>query len=126
VPLNEFNRIVFVSGSYDFLSDAQIDELKNWIKAGGILITVNSASRWAIDRNISSEKLVVKEENSTTRTAGRQPTSIFSTKIDLSSPIAFGLTSDKLPVIKENSLYISSSRNSIAKFNDSPLLNGYI
>lgn len=126
VPLNEFNRIVFVSGSYDFLSDAQIDELKNWIKAGGILITVNSASRWAIDRKISSEKLVVKEENSTTRTAGRQPTSIFSTKIDLSSPIAFGLTSDKLPVIKENSLYISSSRNSIAKFNDSPLLNGYI
>ncbi len=126
VPLNEFNRIVFVSGSYDFLSDAQIDELKNWIKAGGILITINSASRWAIDRNISSEKLVVKEENSTTRTAGRQPTSIFSTKIDLSSPIAFGLTSDKLPVIKENSLYISSSRNSIAKFNDSPLLNGYI
>lgn len=126
VPLNEFNRIVFVSGSYDFLSDAQIDELKNWIKAGGILITVNSASRWAIDRNISSEKLVVKEENSTTRTAGTQPTSIFSTKIDLSSPIAFGLTSDKLPVIKENSLYISSSRNSIAKFNESPLLNGYI
>ena len=126
VPLNEFNRIVFVSGSYDFISEAQIEELKNWIKTGGTLITINSASRWAINNKISSESIVIQNDSSGRGRAGRQPTSVFMSKIDLSNPIAFGLTSEWLPVIKESNFLISSTQNSIAVYSDNPLLNGFI
>ena len=126
VPLNEFNRIVFVSGSYDFISEAQIEELKNWIKTGGTLITINSASRWASNNKISSESIVIQNDSSGRGRAGRQPTSVFMSKIDLSNPIAFGLTSEWLPVIKESNFLISSTQNSIAVYSDNPLLNGFI
>ena len=126
VPLNDFNRIVLVSGSYDFLSEVQLDELKSWIKTGGTLITINGASRWAIINNISSDKIVVPNDSSSNGRSNRQPTSIFMTKIDLNSPIAFGLTSEWLPIIKESNFLISSTQNSIAVYSDNPLLNGFI
>jgi hypothetical protein len=115
-----------VSGSYDFLSEVQLDELKSWIKTGGTLITINGASRWAIINNISSDKIVVPNDSSSNGRSNRQPTSIFMTKIDLNSPIAFGLTSEWLPIIKESNFLISSTQNSIAVYSDNPLLNGFI
>src|SRR5690554_8014677 len=48
------------------------------------------------------------------------------TKVDLTNPIAFGLTSDLLPVIRESTLFISKTQNSIAVYSDDPLLNGFI
>ncbi len=126
VPLNEFNRIVFVSGSYDFLNEAQLEELKSWIKAGGTLITVNGASRWAINNSFSTENIVALNDSSSRSRPKRQPTSVFMTKVDLTNPIAFGLTSDLLPVIRESTLFISKTQNSIAVYSDDPLLNGFI
>ena len=126
VPLNDFNRIVFVSGNYNFLSDTQIDDLKSWVRNGGTLITVNSASRWAVNNKLSAENLVELPDSVTRSQRGRMPTSIFQTKIDLSHPLAFGLTSEKLPVIRESGLFISSSDNTVSKYNENSLLNGYI
>lgn len=126
VHLNEFNRIVFVSGSYDFLSEEHIEELKIWIKNGGSLITINGASRWAINNNISPEKFAVLEDSSKNVPSGRVPSSIFMTNIDLSHPLAFGLTSERLPIVKESSLFIEASMNSVSRYSDKPLLNGYV
>ena len=132
VPLNEFNRIVFVSGSYDFLNESQLDELKGWVKGGGTLITINGASQWAINNKISSESFVAQNDsnvNSNGNSNGRssrQPTSIFMSTIDLTNPLAFGLTSERLPVIRESKLFIASTQNSIATYGDNPLLNGFI
>lgn len=126
VPLNEFNRIVLVSGSYDFISDQQIEDLKNWVRTGGTLVTINSASRWAINNKISSESIVVPSDSAGRGRASRQPTSVFMSKIDLTSPIAFGLTSEWLPIIKESNFLISSTQNSISVYRENPLLNGFI
>lgn len=128
VPLNEFNRIVLVSGSYDFLNEQQLDELKSWVKAGGTLITVNGASQWAINNKISSESLVVRNDSNSNNNgrSSRQPTSVFMTTIDLTSPLAFGLTSKRLPVIREGNVFIASKQNSIATYDENPLLNGFI
>ncbi len=126
IPLNEFNRIVFVSGSYNFLSETELDNLKGWIRNGGTLVTINSASRWAINNKITTEKLVELPDSIDRFRLSRLPTSIFMTQIDLSHPLAFGLTSDKLPVLRESSLFFETDGNTVSQYSNDPLLNGYI
>ncbi|MDR1602954.1 MAG: hypothetical protein LBS42_11080 [Tannerella sp.] len=132
VPLHEFNRIVLVSGSYSFLTPQALQALRSWISAGGTLVTVNSAGRWALSSLLRSSDEAKSSENSDgARTAfGRRlPTSIFDTRINLKHPLAFGLTSEILPVIKENFPFIpiaDDSLNLISRYAETPLLNGYL
>lgn len=134
VPLHEFNRIVFVSGNYSFLNEPEVENLKNWVRNGGTLITLNGASRWAVNNKITSAKLVERPDTAgqrqdtgvSFRSFGRFPTSIFQTKIDLEHPLAFGLTSEKLPVVRESTLFLAPSSNAVSVYTDDPLLNGYI
>ncbi|MEL7599997.1 MAG: M14 family zinc carboxypeptidase [Proteiniphilum sp.] len=134
VPLHEYNRIVFVSGSYEFLGERQLEELKYWIRNGGTLITVNRASRWAVNAKLSSEKQIESVDSLTQgekQQPGSQlreqlPTSVFQTRIDLEHPLAFGLTSPHLPVARENRFFLAHSENSVSFYSDDPLLNGYI
>jgi hypothetical protein len=134
VPLQEYNRIVFVSGNYDFLSKQQLDDINSWIRNGGTLITINRATRWAVNEKISSEKLIraddilAQDGKRPVRPAQteRVPTSIFQTQINLKHPIAFGLTSTHLPVVRESSLFLARSVNSVSYYSNEPLLNGYI
>lgn len=134
VPLNEFNRIVFVSGNYSFLNESDIDNVKSWVRNGGVLITLNGASRWAISNKVVSARLAERPDtaaqkqdiNIRSRSFERFATSIFQTKIDLEHPVAFGLTSEKLPVVRESSLFLAPSSNAVSVYTDDPLLNGYI
>ncbi|SFT04707.1 Zinc carboxypeptidase [Porphyromonadaceae bacterium NLAE-zl-C104] len=134
VPLHEFNRIVFVSGNYSFLNESDIDNVKNWVRNGGVLITLNGASRWAISNKVVSARLAERPDtaaqkqdiNIRSRSFERFATSIFQTKIDLEHPVAFGLTSEKLPVVRESSLFLAPSSNAVSVYTDDPLLNGYI
>ncbi|MDR2858985.1 MAG: hypothetical protein LBV64_01145, partial [Mediterranea sp.] len=131
VPLKDFNRIIFVSGNYSFLNATALQSLKNWIENGGTLITLNSATQWAISAklltrgNATAEKATDNVISPVSR--GRQPTSIFETRINLEHPIAFGLTNEILPVSRENtSLLPSDSLNTVSRYTNTPLLNGYI
>lgn len=134
VPLHDFNRIIFVSGSYSFLNESDIDNVKNWVRNGGTLVTLNGASRWAINKHIAPARFVERpdsalirnEVTARPRSFERFPTSIFETKINLEHPLAFGLTTEKLPVIRESSLFLASSSNAVSQYTDDPLLNGYI
>jgi hypothetical protein len=139
VPLHEFNRIVFAGGNYSFITPQTLQSLKSWISNGGALITINSASRWALSALLSrdSETETRENRNANSRTAtpsafagGRRlATSIFETQINLKHPLAFGLTSEILPVIKENLPFIpveGDTINPVARYSDEPLLNGHL
>ncbi|MFT3738763.1 MAG: M14 family zinc carboxypeptidase [Breznakibacter sp.] len=142
VNLNDFNRIVLVSGDYSFLDQQGIESLKNWVRNGGTLITFNSASRWVANNRIGFERRAERTtgtaENKTQESSsaassgrgggGRIPASIFQTKIKPEHPLAFGLTSEYLPVIREGALIISPSEveNVVSVYTENPLLNGYI
>jgi hypothetical protein len=132
IPLHEFNRIVFVSGAYSFLTPQALQSLKSWISNGGTLITINSASRWALSGLLRDNRTDKDDNRADELRAGSRrglPTSIFETQISLKSPLAFGLTSEKLPVIKESFPFIpiaGDSLNLIAQYAKEPLLNGYL
>ena len=138
IPLNTFNRIVLVGGDYSFLGKQGIENLQNWVRNGGTLITINSASRWAINNKITSAELQKQKTDSLQqKQAGEQfsqerdriPTSVFETKINLKHPLAFGLTNESLPVTRENSFFLAPAKNpsaTVSIYSDTPLLNGYI
>ncbi|GHV26538.1 peptidase M14 [Bacteroidia bacterium] len=129
--LKEFNRIVFVSGSYSFLTPAAIQALKQWVSDGGTLITFNSASLWAATLTARNDSVANRlRGNGGGRGAyGRQPNSVFEAKIKLDSPLAFGLTREILPIVKENGVFLplaSDTTKSVATYSADPLLNGYV
>jgi hypothetical protein len=133
-PLNRFNRIILAGGDYSFLGKPEIDALKGWVRNGGVLIAINSASRWAINNGLTAAKLQRARTDSTHQASvpdyrrERIPTSIFRTEIDLTHPLAFGLTGSKLPVLRESSLFLAPLRGTgtVSTYTDSPLLNGYL
>lgn len=137
VSLNDFNRIVLVGGDYSLFDKETIANLQNWIRRGGLLVTTNSASKWAIGNGITSVELQKAKSDSIrpkqseilNQRGDRIPTSVFATKINLEHPLAFGLTSEILPVIRENALFLAPTRNpsnTVSVYPDNALLNGYI
>jgi hypothetical protein len=133
VPLNRFDRIILAGGDYSFLDKQNIEALKGWVRNGGVLITINSASRWAIGNGLSSAKQQRAKTDSLQASAApdfrreRIPTSVFETEIDLTHPLAFGLTNRKLPVLRESGFLLAPLRGSgtVSTYTQSPLLNGY-
>lgn len=139
LKLDQFNRIILTSGDY---SKQLAEQLKDWVKNGGTLITFNSASRWVIENGIANEKLLTERSDSTKiiqripyglaeekEAARRIPTSIFETNIDITHPLGFGFTSAKLPVIRESVIFLKPSKSpysTVAAYTENPLLNGYI
>ena len=139
VKLYEFNRIILASGEYP---KPLADQLNEWVKNGGTLITINSASKWAIENGIASEKLFTSRADSVktverisydqaaaNEAARRIPTSIFETTIDITHPLGFGLTSSRLPVIRESAVFYKPSRSAystVSVYAENPLLNGFI
>ncbi|MGV8093325.1 MAG: M14 family zinc carboxypeptidase [Mangrovibacterium sp.] len=139
IDLYQFNRIVLVSGDY---SKPVAEQLKEWVQNGGTLITINGASRWAIENKIASEKIIAEKADSSktpqripfdqalsTESARRIPSSIFETSVDLTHPLGFGLTSSRLPVIRESATFYRPSKSpylTVSVYTENPLLNGYI
>jgi hypothetical protein len=139
VNFYEFNRIILVGGEYP---KPLADQLKEWVKNGGTLVTINSASKWVIENGISNEKLVSEKADSSkaiqripfdlaaaAEAAKRIPTSIFETNIDVTHPLGFGLSSSKLPVIRESAVFFKPSKSAYATvsvYTENPLLNGFL
>jgi len=49
-----------VSGSYSSLYSIQRQNISDWTANGNTLITIGSASKWAVDRKLVKEKLTTK------------------------------------------------------------------
>jgi len=141
--LAKYNTMILVSGSYSFLDSAQISKLRSWISAGNTLITIGSASAWAITNQIVKEKLVTipkeKEPKPITRKSfesaseilGKESLggAIFKSDIDVTHPIGFGYRNNLLPVHNNNSIWLSPSQNeysTISKYTTNPHIDGFI
>jgi len=62
--LSKYNVLVLVSGNYSF-DEKQQEKIKDWVSSGKTLVTIGTASKWAIDKKLVKEKLTTKEEDST-------------------------------------------------------------
>ena len=109
IRLNQFNRtsldkyttLVMVSGTYGQISEKDIKKIKDWVSKGNTLVTIGSASSWAIKEIVSESLVETKKDSVFSRKRyidareyiGREAIggSILSVDLDLTHPLAFGL-----------------------------------
>jgi hypothetical protein len=139
--LDKYTTIVMVSGTYLAVSNTQAEKVANWMRRGGTLIALGTSSRWLKTQKIASIDL----RESSAKDAGariRLPFAdaedfaalqkiegtIFQTEVDLTHPIAFGLQSKKLPVFRDQTVFLEPSSSPFSTplvYSDQPLLSGY-
>ncbi|MGB5435509.1 MAG: M14 family zinc carboxypeptidase [Maribacter sp.] len=141
MKLDEYKTLVMVSGKYGF-SEKQQDKIKNWVNKGNTLITIGSASTWAIEKKLVKEKLI-KPEKDTLAIAIRKPYVdagenlgkesvggvILKMDIDMTHPLAFGYHDSSIPVYKNNTVWIAPSKNeyaTVGKYAATPHIDGFL
>jgi len=139
VKLSDYDVMVMVGGAYS-ADKVMTDKIRNWVEAGGTLITMKAASEWAIRQGIVKEKLItidtvknpkrINFENAADTEGAKQiGGSIFQVDLDITSPIGFGYTDRKVSVYRNGRTYLQPSKtayNTIAQYTASPLIGGYI
>ncbi len=148
IRLNQFNRtsldkyttLVMVSGSYNQISESGIKKIKDWVGKGNTLITIGSASSWAIKKEVVEESLVeTKKDTIFSRKryidareySGRERIggSILKVDLDLTHPLAFGYRDQSIPVYKNNNVFLNKSKSdysSVAIYSKNPHIDGYV
>lgn len=143
--LDKYNTLVMVSGSYTQLDSIQRKKISDWVSEGNTLITIARASQWLISRKMVGEKLTQKPKakDKKKEEAKRLPYveasehigrerlggAIFEVDLDVTHPLGFGYRNSKLPVYKNNSVFIQPSKNpfsTVAKYTANPHIDGYV
>lgn len=141
VSLDKYNTMVVVSGKYN-LTEKQMSKIKDWTSNGNTLITIGTASKWAVEKKLVKEKLT-KTEKDSTQIAVRKPYVdarenigkeslggvILNVDLDITHPLAYGYRDSNIPVYKNNSVWLSPSKNSyatVAKYSKKPHIDGFI
>ncbi|MDZ4714326.1 MAG: M14 family metallopeptidase [Cytophagales bacterium] len=137
--LSKYNVLVMVGGTYP-TDKPTVDKVKSWVQAGGTLITMKTASEWAIKQGLVKEKLVgidtIKnpkrvdfDKAADTEGARQLGGSIFQVDLDNTNPIGFGFSDRKVSVYRNGRTYLQPSQtayNTISQYTASPLIGGYI
>lgn len=141
--LNRYNTIVLVDGNYNDWDSRTVSNLKRWIRSGGVLITDEDASEWAIRKKLVSENLLQTfpsdttgetprynyEERGDRYRAGTIPGTILEADIDISNPIAFGIPDRRQLFIKDGDLFLKQSEDpysTVAQYTADPFVGGHI
>lgn len=154
IPIRNFNRtnfdkyttLVMVSGRYN-LTKKQQAKIKAWVSKGNTLITIGTATKWAIDKKLVKEKLTNTERDSlkkdSTKLVDRKPYVdagenlgkesvggvILRADIDTTHPLAFGYRDSSIPVYKNNTVWLAPSKNeyaTVAKYSKNPHIDGFL
>lgn len=145
LKISRYNTIVMVSGQYP-MDKAFVSKIKQWVNAGGTLITLKTASEWAIRNDLAREKIrpFLNKADSTallkhgrinyderTSTEGAKVTggAIFEADIDVTHPIGYGFQKRKIALYRTNNTLLEPSLNAyntVVQYSTKPLLSGYV
>jgi DNA-binding PadR family transcriptional regulator len=140
VNLDRYNVMVMADGNYSSISEAGKEEIKRWLRNGGVLIAQGNANRWTTASGLNSIKYKERPNKDTTafrdyntqqEVAGAQyiPGAIFQTRLDKTHPIGYGIRESTVPVFREGTGMFEKPKNPFAApvaYTDKPLLAGYI
>ncbi|MGD8325852.1 MAG: M14 family zinc carboxypeptidase [Sphingomonadales bacterium] len=121
------------------LNERQIAILRNWVATGGTLIATQDAAGWAAENGFGNAKVLKEEENnkaerlpfaqrSENEARRRIAGAVFVTDADVTHPIAFGLTSARLPVHRDMEGFFQRHEDpyaTVAAYGEDPLISGY-
>ncbi len=142
LKLRSYTHLILAEGSYSSLSESQVESIGSWIKDGGVLVAMKSATKWAVDHKLIDVSFNQQEhDNLPSKDAKAYMNidnddaqdiiggSIFSTKVDTSHPLAYGYQRDFLPVFRNHTLIMNASANpyaTVVRYRNEPLLSGFV
>jgi len=137
--LHDFDVLILVSGGYSTLGESGATKIKDWVQSGGTLYAQRTAVNWVVDQEIAkaefekfdSEESERRDYDTSSEHFGskRIGGSIYLAKVDRSHPLAFGISSDQIPVYRNHRIFLMDSENAysnVVKYESSPYLAGYI
>lgn len=137
--LSRYNRIVMPNGNYGNVSKNGVDNLKEWVKGGGIIIAWKSAGAWLASNDIAKIEFEKNDRDTTgfktygdySRNNGAKVTggSIFNASIDLTHPLAYGMSRDQIALFRNHNRILKKAGNPYANplvYTEKPLLSGYV
>ncbi|MCI5080763.1 MAG: zinc carboxypeptidase [Saprospiraceae bacterium] len=141
IDLSRYNTLIMVDGSYRGISKGGVNDLKDWVRNGGTLVAVKRAARWAANNGLAN--LNFRKVSDQDNSSGRRPYAkasrdrgsrviggaIVEGMMDLTHPLAFGYSREKLPLFRRGTLFFEPTQNVYASpvvYTDDALLSGYI
>lgn len=141
VDLDQYNRMVLVSGSYKW-NDKTVERIKNWVHKGNTLIAQGTAVSYLIKRKIVREEIFETKIDSlepvkqkpyadAPENLGREQLGgVFMNGIlDITHPIGFGYDSNEVKLYKNNLVWIKPSKSAYGTpvtYAQNPHVDGYI
>ncbi|HEX2920642.1 MAG TPA: M14 family zinc carboxypeptidase [Bacteroidales bacterium] len=136
INLDSYN-VLIIDGSPN-LNSAVIDKIREWNHNGGTIIGYKSGNNWLsknklaniefIPEAVSSLKIGVYANRDGDRQVNQIPGSIFEARLDLTHPLCYGYTRDRIPVFKSDESVASKDADiysNPAVYTAEPLLSGY-
>ena len=139
MDLRKYNTII-LAGSFREWNDAEAGKLRDWANAGGTIIAYKNGTEWAARNkfgNVSFKKQVDPDttryntyaERDKERSLNYLSGAIFETHIDISHPLCYGYSSDKLAIFKSSTMVANSLEKKYVepvKFTSSPYVSGWV
>lgn len=143
--LNDYTHLILPQGEYEFTED-QTGTIKDWIKAGGVLVATRSGASWADENILKAEE---EEENGNgadeEEEEAEKPRSDYANKrkegaldivggtiylsdLDITHPLAFGFTRRDLYTLKANDFILEKPEGryaQVAVYAEEPRASGY-
>lgn len=142
-PLNRYTAIILVDGSYEKFSKRFVERLRQWVTEGGVLITSQRASQWAIDNGIATHfetrdkgqeaddkktesgnkdikpvrdeyKRLDYEKQREVNGPSRIGGVLYAADLDITNPLAFGINSRELFTMKSGNYVLPRPTSSFA------------
>jgi hypothetical protein len=140
--IQKYNVIIFPPGNFGTITDATKERLRQWTNNGGTIIGFESALSWLTseglgrfetkkekgpDKGVNKPKPYgdMQENNGAQETSG----AIFEAEADLTNPLLYGYSTNRIPVFKQNNIFMEKGEGSYSNplnYGASPLLSGYI
>ncbi len=136
--LSRYTHIILPNSWGTALDKNDTENIKDWIRAGGILIGYKNAAQWMNSNEILNLKFKSTQDTANQVSfedrwdysgAKRIGGAIFEAKIDRSHPVNFGYKNNTIPLFKNSTLLLepdTQSYNNPILFSEAPLLSGYI
>ena len=140
ISLHKYTTLIMVSSDYEYLLKRDVNKIKKWVSNGNTLITIGTASSWAISNNLINETLVELKSDSihnrkryvdASEHIGKEKIGgvILKVDLDLTHPLAFGYHDKSIPVYKNNNVFINKTKDdysSVAIYSKEFHIDGYI